>query len=41
MIDYVDSVRQKNKDARSRELDEYDGMSPEEINAAAAGRAIT
>ena len=39
VLDYVDSVRQTEKDKRSSAMDEYDGMSPDEINAAAAGKA--
>ena len=39
VLDYVDSVRQTEKDKRSSAMDEYDGMSPEEINAAAAANA--
>jgi hypothetical protein len=37
---FIDSARQRARDARSKEMDEFDGLSPEEINALVAARAL-
>lgn len=33
MTQFVEKARQRRIDERNKELDEYDGLSPEEINA--------
>ena len=36
---FVDEARQRARVAKSKAVDEFDGLSPEEINAIAASRA--
>lgn len=38
IADLVDRAKQQERDERHSSLDEFDGMSPEEINAAVAAR---
>lgn len=39
LVDFAEKARQDEKEARYKAADEYDGLSPDEINALAAAKA--
>jgi hypothetical protein len=39
VLRYIDEARQHERDERNKALDEFDGLSPAEINALAAGKS--